>query len=75
MAVVNLILTGIAINAVCNAVISFMVYLAPTANREQIIFWQMGSLNGTQWKHVWVVLPVAALERSWLSAWVSSSTP
>ena len=61
VAVVNLILTGIAINAVCNAVISFMVYLAPTANREQIIFWQMGSLNGAQWKHVWVVLPVAAL--------------
>lgn len=61
VAVVNLILTGIAINAVCNAIISFMVYLAPTANREQIIFWQMGSLNGAQWKHVWVVLPVAAV--------------
>ena len=56
--VVNLILTGIAINAVCNAIISFMVYLAPTANREAIIFWQMGSFNGSQWKHVWVVLPV-----------------
>lgn len=59
VAVVNLILTGIAVNAVCNAVISFMVYLAPTSNREQIIFWQMGSLNGSQWKHVWVVLPIA----------------
>ena len=56
--VVHLILTGIAINAVCNAIISFMVYLAPTANREAIIFWQMGSFNGSQWKHVWVVLPV-----------------
>ncbi|OAG70181.1 ABC transporter permease [Corynebacterium ulcerans] len=59
VAVVNLILTGIAINAVCNALISFLVYLAPTANREQIVFWQMGSLNGSQWKHVWVVLPIA----------------
>ncbi|MFR9714561.1 FecCD family ABC transporter permease [Corynebacterium striatum] len=59
VAVVNLILTGIAINAVCNAIISFMMYLAPTSNREQIIFWQMGSLNGSQWKHVWVVLPIA----------------
>ena len=35
-----------------------MVYLAPTTSREQIIFWQMGSLNGSQWKHVWVVLPI-----------------
>jgi len=58
--VVNLILTGIAINAVCGAAISFMLYLAPTTNREQIIFWQMGSLNGSQWKHVWVVLPIVA---------------
>ncbi|APT84123.1 ABC transporter permease [Corynebacterium aquilae DSM 44791] len=56
--VVNLILTGIAINAVCAALISFMVYLAPTTSREQIIFWQMGSLNGTQWKHVVVVVPI-----------------
>lgn len=58
VAVLNLILTGIAINAVCGAIISFMIYLAPTTNREQIIFWQMGSLNGSQWKHVWVVLPI-----------------
>lgn len=61
VSVVNLILTGIAINAVCGALISFMVYLAPTANREQVIFWQMGSLNGSQWKHVWVVLPIVAV--------------
>ncbi|MCQ9352671.1 iron ABC transporter permease [Corynebacterium sp. 153RC1] len=61
VAVVNLILTGIAVNAVCGAIISFLVYLAPTANREQIIFWQMGSLNGAQWKHVWVVLPIVVL--------------
>lgn len=61
VAVVNLILTGIAINAVCGAIISFMVYLAPTTNREQVIFWQMGSLNGSQWKHVWVVLPIAII--------------
>lgn len=56
--VVNLILTGIAVNAVCGAIISLMVYLAPTAAREHIIFWQMGSLNGTQWKHVAVVVTV-----------------
>lgn len=56
--VVNLVLTGIAVNAVCGAIISFMVYLAPTASREEIIFWQMGSLNGAQWKHVWAVLPI-----------------
>lgn len=59
--VINLILTGIAINAVAGAIISIMVYLAPTTNREQIIFWQMGSLNGAQWKHVSVVLVVVLI--------------
>ncbi|MGV0326000.1 MULTISPECIES: FecCD family ABC transporter permease [Corynebacterium] len=59
VAVINLVLTGIAVNAVCGAIISFMVYLAPTTSREEIIFWQMGSLNGAQWKHTWVVLPIA----------------
>ena len=59
--VVNLILTGIAVNAVCGALISFMVYLAPTSHREQIIFWQLGSLNGAQWKHVAVVAPITLI--------------
>ncbi|WKD60467.1 Hemin transport system permease protein HmuU [Corynebacterium ciconiae DSM 44920] len=54
--VVTLILTGIAVNAVAGAAISFLVYLAPTTSREQIIFWQMGSLNGAQWPHVVTVL-------------------
>lgn len=50
--VVTLILVGIAVNAVAGAVISFLVYLAPTTSRDQIIFWQMGSLNGAQWNQV-----------------------
>ena len=59
--VLNLILTGIAVNAVCGAAISLLVYIAPATSREQIIFWQMGSLNGAQWKYVTVVLPIIAL--------------
>ncbi|ALC04895.1 ABC transporter permease [Corynebacterium deserti GIMN1.010] len=53
--IINLILTGIAINAVSGALTSFFIYLAPTSSREEIIFWQMGSLNGSQWAHVNVV--------------------
>ncbi|MFD2455036.1 FecCD family ABC transporter permease [Corynebacterium mendelii] len=58
--VINLILTGIAINAVCGAIISLLVYVAPATSREQIIFWQMGSLNGALWKQVVVVTPIIA---------------
>lgn len=54
--VLTLILTGIAVNAVAGAAISFLVFLAPMSSREQVIFWQMGSLNGAQWSQVAVVV-------------------
>lgn len=53
--VVNLILVGIAVNAIAGAVISFFIFFAPTTSREQIIFWQMGTLSGAKWEHVGVV--------------------
>lgn len=59
--IVSLILVGIAVNAVAGALISFMVYNAPTTSREQIVFWQMGSLNGAKWEHVSVVALVVGL--------------
>lgn len=59
--VVTLILTGIAVNAVAGAAISILIFLAPTSAREQIIFWQMGSLNGALWSHVGTVAaPIVA---------------
>lgn len=50
--VLTLVLTGIAVNAVAGALISFLVFLADTTSRETIIFWQMGSLNGSTWQAV-----------------------
>lgn len=50
--VLTLILTGIAVNAVAGAAIGFLIFLAPTNAREEIIFWQMGSLNGAKWSQV-----------------------
>ena len=39
--VLTLVLTGIAVNAVAGAVISFLVFVADTSSREQIVFWQI----------------------------------
>ncbi|MFC5938118.1 FecCD family ABC transporter permease [Corynebacterium choanae] len=59
--ITSLILTGIAINAVGGALISFLIFVASTTAREQIIFWQMGSLNGAKWEQVYaVVVPIVA---------------
>lgn len=55
--VVTLILTGIAVNAFAGAGLAFLTFLGDTAAREQIVFWQLGSLNGSRWVQVAVVLP------------------
>lgn len=56
--VITLILTGVAVNAVCGALIAFITFRAPTQAREQIVFWQMGSLNGSRWEQVLLVGPL-----------------
>lgn len=53
--VLNLVLTGIAVTAVCTALTSIATYIAPTTARDQIVFWQMGSLSGATWKQVFIV--------------------
>lgn len=59
--VVTLVLTGIAINAIAGAGIALMTFLGSTQEREQIVFWQMGSLNGTRWQDVLIVLPLTVV--------------
>jgi iron complex transport system permease protein len=56
--VVTLLLTGIAINAFAQAGLAFVLFLADTASREQIVFWQLGSLAGSLWSEVAVVAPL-----------------
>ncbi|QAY74882.1 iron ABC transporter permease [Agromyces protaetiae] len=57
--VVTLVLTGIAVNAVGGAAIALLTFLGTTQQREQIVFWQLGSLNGSRWQDVVIVLPLA----------------
>ncbi|MFJ4104511.1 FecCD family ABC transporter permease [Amycolatopsis japonica] len=59
--VVTLILTGVAVNAVAMAIISFLMFSADQAAREQIVFWQLGSLAGSRWPYVMTVLPLVAV--------------
>ena len=59
--VVTLVLTGIAINAIAGAAISLLTFLGDTQSREQIVFWQLGSLAGSRWSQVAIVAPVLAI--------------
>jgi iron complex transport system permease protein len=57
--VVTLILTGIAVNAFAGAGLAFLVFVADQGSREQIVFWQLGSLGGSRWGEVLIVVLVA----------------
>ena len=59
--VVTLVLTGVAINAFTSGVLAFLVFIASPSAREQIVFWQMGSLNGATWRSVAIVAPMVAI--------------
>lgn len=56
--VVTIVLMGIAVNAVAAGLIGFFVFLGDTQSREQIVFWQLGSLNGIRWQAVAAVAPL-----------------
>ncbi|GAA1796903.1 iron ABC transporter permease [Leucobacter iarius] len=59
--VVTLVLTGIAVNAVAGAGIALLTFLGDTQSREQIVFWQLGSMAGSRWSQVLIVAPVVAI--------------
>ncbi|MGA9869818.1 MAG: iron ABC transporter permease [Rhodococcus sp. (in: high G+C Gram-positive bacteria)] len=59
--VVTLILTGVAINAFAGGLIAFFTFVASPAARDQIVFWQLGSLAGATWQAVSVVAPLAVV--------------
>ncbi|GAA4375282.1 iron ABC transporter permease [Nocardioides caricicola] len=57
--VVTLVLTGIAVTAMTSAALAFLMFLGDTQAREEIVFWTLGSLNGSRWEYVGVVFPMA----------------
>lgn len=56
---VKLLLAGMAVNALCSAFSSFIVYTSADAERTQkVTFWLMGSLAGGRWSSI---APVAVI--------------
>jgi iron complex transport system permease protein len=56
--VVTLVLTGIAVNAIAGAAIALLTFLGDTQSREQIVFWQLGSIAGSRWSQVLIIAPI-----------------
>jgi len=53
--VVSLLLTGIAVNALCLSGVGLMSYLARDPQARSITFWNLGTLSGSSWSSVIII--------------------
>ncbi|MFT2112447.1 FecCD family ABC transporter permease [Marinomonas sp. 2405UD68-3] len=64
--VMQLILAGVAINALAGAAVGFLTYLSTDEQLRSLTFWSMGSFGGAMWSAVWVTLMVTAVSVAFL---------
>lgn len=52
-----LILAGVAINALCGALIGWVIYYADDSALRSFTFWSLGDLSGAHWKSLLIAMP------------------
>jgi iron complex transport system permease protein len=68
--IANLLLAGVAINAICASVVGFFTYQASDVQLRNLTFWNMGSLAGASWGLLaWMVPLVVVLGALLLRDW------
>ncbi|GAA4034131.1 iron ABC transporter permease [Allokutzneria multivorans] len=59
--VVTLVLTGVAVNALCGAMIGLLMFYSNDAQLRAITFWNLGSVGSATWGAVAAVAPCAVV--------------
>jgi iron complex transport system permease protein len=59
--ITTLLLAGLALNALCKALIDLVTYVANDEQLRSATFWTMGSLGGASWSTVMALLPFILL--------------
>lgn len=68
--VANLLLAGVAINAICASIVGYFTYQASDVQLRNLTFWNMGSLAGATWSLLaWLVPLVIVLCALMLRDW------
>ena len=52
---------GIAVNAFTGAALATLLFVGDRSAREQIVFWQLGTINGSRWNEVIVVASITVV--------------
>lgn len=58
---VTLVMSGMAVSALCSAVTSILLTYANQYQVSSYIFWTMGGLANRRWEHVFLLLPVVSV--------------
>src|SRR6185369_2568719 len=53
--VISLLLTGVAVNALCLSGVGLMSYLARDPQARSITFWNLGTMSGSSWNSVIII--------------------
>lgn len=67
LAPTRLILAGVAVAALTEAVTSYIVLTTPEKEVRSALFWTLGGLSGTQWRDVGVPALVVAAATAWFT--------
>ena len=59
--VATMLLTGIALAALANAMLGLLIFMADDRQLRDITFWNLGSLAGATWTKIWAIGPIIAL--------------
>ena len=67
--IARIILVGVAVNSICGGLVSLLTFVASTAARDRIVFWQMGSFASATWTQVVIItlVTVPAVIAMWVS--------
>jgi len=67
--VLNLLLVGIALGALCQGFVALLLHLSPSTDVQQVFFWLMGNLAGVRWVQVGNLAPSLLLGFVFLFWW------
>lgn len=56
--VVTMVLTGVAVSAICGALVGLLTFLADDAQLRTIVFWSLGSMGGATWSGLSATAPM-----------------
>jgi len=56
--VVTMVLTGVAVSAICGAFVGLLTFLADDAQLRTIVFWSLGSMGGATWQALTAAAPM-----------------